>query len=107
MNTTYTVKHIQMGLFCFRFKQNKIIHTLDYKAILFTKRVCAIFDKKRGGVWFYANKGKFPVDGGEVVMIKLVTSKERSLSRLWDSSDFLLLIIKERFECSSAKGYSL
>ena len=39
-----------------------------------------------GGVQFYANNGKLPVDRGDAVMIQLVTSKERNLSRLWDSS---------------------
>ena len=41
-----------------------------------------------GGVRFYANNGKFPVDGGDAVMISLAASKERNLSRLWDSSGF-------------------
>ena len=36
--------------------------------------------------WFYANNGKLPVDRGDAVMIQLVTSKGRNLSRLWDSS---------------------
>ena len=40
-----------------------------------------------GGVWFYANNGKFPVDGGDAAMISFEASKERNLSRLWDSSD--------------------
>ena len=41
-----------------------------------------------GGARFYANNGKLPVDGGDAVMISLMTSKERNLSRLWDSSGF-------------------
>lgn len=46
--------------------------------------------KIRGGVWFCANNGKFPVDGGDAVMISFLTSKERNLSRLWDSSDEII-----------------
>ena len=33
--------------------------------------------------------GKFPFDGGDAVVIPLMASKERNLSRLWDSSEFL------------------
>ena len=55
--------------------------------MLFMKLGCAIFAKNGGGgVQFYANNGKLPVDRGDAVMIQLVTSKERNLSRLWDSS---------------------
>lgn len=55
--------------------------------MLFMKPDRAIFTKNGGGVRFCANNGKFPVDGGDAVMIPLVTPKERNLSRLWDSSD--------------------
>ena len=55
--------------------------------MLFMKLGCAIFAKNGGGgVQFCANNGKLPVDRGDAVMIQLVTSKERNLSRLWDSS---------------------
>lgn len=57
--------------------------------MLFMKPDRAIFTKNGGGgVRFCANNGKFPVDGGDAVMIPLVTPKERNLSRLWDSSVF-------------------
>ena len=71
----------------FRLLQNKIIHALNDKAMLFMKPGRAIFTKNRGGEgWFCVNNGKFSVDGGHAVMIPLMTSKERNLSRLWDSS---------------------
>ena len=73
----------------FRLLQNKIIHALNDKAMLFMKPGRAIFTKNRGGGWFCANNGKFPVDGDDAVMIPFVTPKERNLSRLWDSSGAL------------------
>jgi hypothetical protein len=40
-----------------------------------------------GGVWLCANSVKFPIDCGDAAMILLEASKERNLSRLWDSSE--------------------
>ena len=40
-----------------------------------------------GGVRFYANNAKYPVDIGDGIMIQLAPSNERNLSRLWDGSD--------------------
>ena len=54
----------------------------------FNESHCAIFAKNIGGEWFYANSAEFPIDGGDAAMISLETSKERNLSRLWDSSVF-------------------
>ena len=51
---------------------------------------CAIraikLQKLKGGGEFFSNNGKFPIDGGDAVMISFLTSKERNLFRLWDSS---------------------
>ena len=62
--------------------------------MLFMKPDRAIFTKNGGGVRFCANNGKFPGDGDDAVMIPLVTSKERNLSHLWDSSAIYLLFYR-------------
>lgn len=58
---------------------------MDAKAILFEtslRNIC----QKWGGVRFYANNAKYPVDVGDGIMIQLAPSNERNLSRLWDGS---------------------
>ena len=66
--------------------------------------ICTIFPKKWQWVRFYANNAEYPVDVGDGIMIPLVPSNERNLSRLWDGSELLCIFTRDSFFPSSAKG---